>query len=106
MPRSFLLASTMALFAGGAAAEKRAYGQQPATPQMVIVAQPPQVRSDLGGGFIEYLFGDHPSQPQYAPPPYAAPPQYAPPPQYAAAAQPRYIAPPQAYPDAQQAQPV
>jgi lipoprotein-anchoring transpeptidase ErfK/SrfK len=111
MQRSILLASTMLLFAGSASAQQMAYGQPPATPQMVIVAQPPQVRSNLGGGFIEYLFGDHPSQPQYAQPPqyarpqYAAPPQYASP-QYAAAAQPRYIAPPQAYPDEQQAQPV
>jgi lipoprotein-anchoring transpeptidase ErfK/SrfK len=111
MQRSILLASTMVLFAGSASAQQMAYSQPSATPQMVVVAQPPQVRSKLGGGFIEYLFGDRPSQPQYAAPPryaepqYAAPPQYAPP-QYAAAAQPRYIAPPQEYPNEQQAQPV
>jgi lipoprotein-anchoring transpeptidase ErfK/SrfK len=90
MQRSILLASTMLLFAAPASAQQMAYGQ-PSTPQMVIVAQPPQMRSNLGGGFIEYLFGDRPSQPQYAPPP-----------QYAAAAQPHYIAPPPMRPDEQQ----
>jgi lipoprotein-anchoring transpeptidase ErfK/SrfK len=95
MQRSILLASTMLLFAAPASAQQMAYGQ-PSTPQMVIVAQPPQMRSNLGGGFIEYLFGDRPSQPQYGRPP-----------QYATAAQLHYIAPPQAYPDEEQApQPV
>jgi lipoprotein-anchoring transpeptidase ErfK/SrfK len=30
----------------------------PATPPMVVAAQPQLMRSDLGGGFIEFLFGD------------------------------------------------
>ncbi len=38
------------------------------TPQMVVVAQPPQMRAEMGGGFIEFLF----SGPQ--PPRHAAPP--------------------------------
>jgi lipoprotein-anchoring transpeptidase ErfK/SrfK len=97
MQRSILLASIMLLSTAPVSAQQMAYGQ-PSTPQMVIVAQPPQIRSNLGGGFIEYLFGDRPSQPQFAPPQYAT----AAPPQYATAAQPQYIAPPQVYPDEQQ----
>ncbi len=31
----------------------------PATPPMIQVAQPPQLQANLGGGFIEFLFGDH-----------------------------------------------
>jgi lipoprotein-anchoring transpeptidase ErfK/SrfK len=45
--------------------------QVQAPPPMVVVAQPPQV--DLGGGFIEFVFGGQPQQPRYAPPP---PPRY------------------------------
>jgi lipoprotein-anchoring transpeptidase ErfK/SrfK len=30
----------------------------PRTPPMVVVAQPPQMQASLGGGFIEFLFGD------------------------------------------------
>jgi lipoprotein-anchoring transpeptidase ErfK/SrfK len=29
----------------------------PVTPPMVVVGQPPEMRGDLGGGFIEFLFG-------------------------------------------------
>ncbi len=39
----------------------------PATPPMVIVAQPPEMKANLGGGFIEFLFGNHQPQPP-APP--------------------------------------
>ena len=40
----------------------------PTTPPMVVVAQPPQMQANLGGGFIEFLFGDRASPPA-APPP-------------------------------------
>jgi lipoprotein-anchoring transpeptidase ErfK/SrfK len=53
---------------------------------MVVVAQPPVMRSDLGGGFIEFLFGN--SAPP-APPPQA----YAPP-----GAPPGYVVVPAAFP--------
>ena len=33
------------------------YYSRPATPPLVAVSQPPQMRSALGGGFIEVLFG-------------------------------------------------
>jgi lipoprotein-anchoring transpeptidase ErfK/SrfK len=48
----------------------------PRTPPMVSVARQPQMQSNLGGGFIEYLFGDHASR-QSAPPPviYSSPVQ-------------------------------
>jgi lipoprotein-anchoring transpeptidase ErfK/SrfK len=64
------------LVTGGAAAQ-----QMVAPPQMVVVAQPQRMQSDLGGGFIEFLFGDRPDGPVYAAPPPA-----------------RYMAPPPAYP--------
>ena len=41
----------------------------PTTPPMVVVAQPPQMQANLGGGFIEFLFGDRGSQLPAAPPP-------------------------------------
>jgi len=81
MVRAFLLASTALVFCDPAWAQQ--YYVQPQTPQMVVVAQPPQMRSDLGGGFIEYVFGDRPRgytpAPQYPPPQqnYIAPPQQA-----------------------------
>jgi lipoprotein-anchoring transpeptidase ErfK/SrfK len=31
---------------------------RPVTPPLIVVAQPPQMRTEMGGGFIEYLFGD------------------------------------------------
>jgi lipoprotein-anchoring transpeptidase ErfK/SrfK len=53
----------------------------PATPRMIVVAPPPPpMRSDLGGGFIQYLFGDAEHRPvAVAPPPvvYPPPPGYA-----------------------------
>lgn len=50
----------------------------PSTPQMVVVAQPPQMQANLGGGFIEYLFGDRAPASRYAAPPpqYIAPSVY------------------------------
>ena len=84
MRRGFIHHATLAasvLVASAAAAQ-----QLPATPPMIVVAQPQRMQSNLGGGFIEYLFGDDR-------PAYAQPPQYAAPPQY--------IAPPPAYPENQ-----
>ncbi|MDP2410746.1 MAG: L,D-transpeptidase [Pseudolabrys sp.] len=40
----------------------------PSTPPMVVVAQPPQMRAEMGGGFIEFLFSGS-SQPRHAAPP-------------------------------------
>jgi lipoprotein-anchoring transpeptidase ErfK/SrfK len=51
---------------------------QPVTPPMVVMAQPQRMDADLGGGFIEFLFGNNGRQPRYGEPPpayYAAPPQ-------------------------------
>jgi lipoprotein-anchoring transpeptidase ErfK/SrfK len=63
MQRAIFSALLLALSAGSAFAQ-----QMPQTPPMVLVAQPPQMQANLGGGFIEYLFGDRgPTQP--APPP-------------------------------------
>jgi lipoprotein-anchoring transpeptidase ErfK/SrfK len=45
----------------------------PTTPPMVVVAQQPELRGNLGGGFIEFLFGDNAPQRQYAPPPVIYP---------------------------------
>jgi lipoprotein-anchoring transpeptidase ErfK/SrfK len=61
---------TLALLSSGgrAAAEPR----PPMSPPLVVVAQPAQTRGDLGGGFIEFLFGDDASR-NVAPSPYAAP---------------------------------
>jgi lipoprotein-anchoring transpeptidase ErfK/SrfK len=42
-----------------APAPRRAMAQpRPATPQMVVVAQPQRMRSEMGGGFIEAIFGN------------------------------------------------
>ena len=83
MQRSIVIALGTIVFASGASAQ-----QMPQTPQMVIVAQPPRMQANLGGGFIEYLFGgSQPQQPQQ---------QYVP--------QQQYYAPPQSiYPDQSQA---
>lgn len=52
---------------------------RPAPPPMVVVAQPQRMQSDLGGGFIEAVFGGGSDRRQgYAPLPqqhYVAPPQ-------------------------------
>jgi lipoprotein-anchoring transpeptidase ErfK/SrfK len=61
-------------WAGAAAAQP--FVMQPAPypmPRMVVVAPVEQTRgnprSNLGGGFVEFLFGDHGQNPQVAPPP-------------------------------------
>lgn len=97
MHRVIALGLTTLVLGGAASAQQMAAPGAPMTPQMVVVAQPPQMQRSLGGGFIEYLFGDGPRQPRYAPPPpYGVPPQYGPPPQQT------YIAPPPSYPDGSQ----
>ena len=64
MQRSIFSAFVVTVFTGSAAWAQ----PMPQTPPMVVVAQPPQMQASLGGGFIEFLFGDRaPSQP--APPP-------------------------------------
>ena len=45
----------------------------PTTPRMVVVAQQPEMRGNLGGGFIEFLFGDNAPRYQVAPPPVIYP---------------------------------
>jgi len=53
-----------------------AAAQTPATPPMVVMVPPPP--GNLGGGFIEFLFGEHGPAPRVAAPPpnlYPAPPQ-------------------------------
>jgi lipoprotein-anchoring transpeptidase ErfK/SrfK len=53
-----------AFFASSAASAQ----VMPSTPPMVVVVQAqPKIRGNLGGGFIEYLFGDQ-ARPQAAPP--------------------------------------
>ena len=84
MPRALALALAGACLGGAASAQT--LPPMPATPPMVVVAQPPQMQANLGGGFIEFLFGGGAQQPRYAPPP-----QYA--------MQPHYVAPPPLYPD-------
>jgi lipoprotein-anchoring transpeptidase ErfK/SrfK len=55
-----------------------AFARQPTpeTPPMVVVAQPQQMRSNLGGGFVEFLFGGAEQRPHdVARQQYIAPPQ-------------------------------
>jgi len=75
----------MAVIAAPAVAQ-----QMPVSPPMVVVAQPPRMQNELGGGFIQFLFGNNAERPTYA----APPPQYAGPP-------PQYGAPPPLYPQGQ-----
>ncbi|MBI1203040.1 MAG: L,D-transpeptidase family protein [Rhodopseudomonas sp.] len=71
-----------ALGAGPVAAQqyRQPYRETPMAPPMVVAAQPQRMESNLGGGFIEFLFGgDDGDRTQYARPPrYDAPPQVAP----------------------------
>jgi lipoprotein-anchoring transpeptidase ErfK/SrfK len=83
MRRRFVHHATLALVALVAADAAALAQQMPATPPMVVVAQTPRMRSNLGGGFIEFLFGGDSDQPTYAAPP------------------PQYVAPPPAYPQEQ-----
>jgi len=70
-----LIPAFIILSAGAAAAQQ---GVMPVTPPMVVtVPPPPPMRSELGGGFIEFLFGEHGPQPRVSSPPpnlYPAPP--------------------------------
>ena len=84
-----LLAIVVMLFAGvGASAQTASYaspGQaMPMTPPLVVTAPPPPpMRSNLGGGFIEFLFGNRGPQPRVAEPPPNLYPQPVPRPVYA-----------------------
>jgi lipoprotein-anchoring transpeptidase ErfK/SrfK len=71
MQRSFGFSLIAGLVGCGAASVQSVNAQgyvMPATPPMVVVAQPPVMKSDLGGGFIEFLFGDRPRRQQQPPP--------------------------------------
>jgi lipoprotein-anchoring transpeptidase ErfK/SrfK len=72
-----LLASTTAL--AQTASYRAPRRDMPTTPPMVVTAPAQRpMQSDLGGGFIEFLFGDHGSQSRVAAPPpnlYPAPGQ-------------------------------
>jgi lipoprotein-anchoring transpeptidase ErfK/SrfK len=71
MQRSVLIALAASLLAGTALASLSANPAmaQSMTPPMVVVAQPQRMQANLGGGFIEYLFGDNGRPQQYAAPP-------------------------------------
>jgi lipoprotein-anchoring transpeptidase ErfK/SrfK len=66
MQRAILSALLLTLPASAAIAQQMP--QTPQTPPMVVVAQPQQMQANLGGGFIEYIFGGQGSA-QPAPPP-------------------------------------
>jgi lipoprotein-anchoring transpeptidase ErfK/SrfK len=73
-PIQRLLVSAFVILSAGAAAAQQP--PMPTTPPMVVMPPPPPVRTDLGGGFIEFLFGARGPQPQVAAPPpnlYQAP---------------------------------
>jgi len=61
-----LLVPAFVLLSPGAAMAQNA--SMPSTPQMVVVAAPQPAR-DLGGGFIEFLFGQGGPQPRVSAPP-------------------------------------
>ncbi|MGH6727736.1 MAG: L,D-transpeptidase [Pseudolabrys sp.] len=75
MQRSILAGLVIVISAGGALAQQIPSGYAlPQTPPMVVVAQPPQMQASLGGGFIQYLFGEDAAPPAPPPPvfyPYA-----------------------------------
>jgi lipoprotein-anchoring transpeptidase ErfK/SrfK len=54
MPRLIFLLLAASVFASSTASAQ----YMPSTPPMVVMQAQPQVRGNLGGGFIEYLFGD------------------------------------------------
>ena len=70
MQRSILIGTAASLLAGTAIAGLLAASAmaQSMTPPMVVVAQPQRMQTNLGGGFIEALFGDNGRRPQYAAP--------------------------------------
>jgi len=73
MQRSILASLIIVTSAGGALAQQSPSRYAlPQTPPMVVVSQPPQMQASLGGGFIQYLFGDD-ARPSAAPPPVIYP---------------------------------
>lgn len=54
--------------AAGGSASAQPYVIAQTSPPMVVAGQQPEVRGNLGGGFIEFLFGDAPQR-MVAPPP-------------------------------------
>jgi len=77
--------SILGLLVGAAASAPARAQMSPSTPPMVVMVQAQETRGSLGGGFVEFLFGDAaPRQPmpqsQYVAPP-ASSYQYAPAPQ-------------------------
>lgn len=70
MQRSILIGTAASLLAGTALAGLLANAAmaQSMTPPMVVVAQPQRMQTNLGGGFIEALFGDNGRRPQYVTP--------------------------------------
>ena len=79
MQRSIVTGLAVWLFASTAALAQpisiASPGQvMPATPPMVVmVPAQPAMRGNLGGGFIEFLFGDNAAQRQVVPPPVIYP---------------------------------
>jgi lipoprotein-anchoring transpeptidase ErfK/SrfK len=74
-----LIPAFVVLSATAAFAQQGPQRAMPSTPPMVVMmpASPPPMRRELGGGFIEFLFGDRGPQPIVAAPPpnlYSAPP--------------------------------
>jgi lipoprotein-anchoring transpeptidase ErfK/SrfK len=63
--------SIIPILAAAICASNAAFAQQvmPSTPPMIVVAQQPAMRGNLGGGFIEFLFGENAPQSQYMAPP-------------------------------------
>jgi lipoprotein-anchoring transpeptidase ErfK/SrfK len=68
-----LLIPALVVLSATAAAAQQA--PMPSTPPMVVMVSPqPPMRSELGGGFIEFLFGERGPQPRVSsPPPYLYP---------------------------------
>jgi lipoprotein-anchoring transpeptidase ErfK/SrfK len=61
------------ILAAGVFASGTAQAQYlPSTPPMVVVQAQPEIRGNLGGGFIEFLFGDSAPRSQAPPPRYYA----------------------------------
>jgi lipoprotein-anchoring transpeptidase ErfK/SrfK len=77
MQRSIFPLLAVGFFASNAWAQPMSIApsaqSMPTTPPMVVVAHPPQMQASLGGGFIEFLFGDHAPQQRAAPAPVIYP---------------------------------
>ena len=88
MLRSIIAIFVVLLAGTGASAQTASFaspGQpMPVTPPMVMAAPPPPpMRANMGGGFIEFLFGNRGPQPRVAAPPPNLYPQPVPQPVYA-----------------------